>query len=518
MGQVIHIFRKDVRHFWREILLTLALLALYTWREPRQWLPWKYSEDVVSALFGSWFPGLIVLSWFLLILRVIHDESLVGDRQFWVTRPYQWKWLLVEKILFLVAFINVPLFIAHIFLLWRAEFSIAESLPSLLLIQAMWLAIAILPMTTMSTVTASLGQTALFALGTIVFLIALGTLSSFIHFPKVSAAGYIPQWLLGAILLTIFAGVIVWQYHGRETGRARICLTLAVVIVLLVQAATPPSPFPAERYVVATPSQAPAQIAFDSKTQVGAGGRVSKDKVTIQIPLKASGVPPNSLVKVDGTSVEVETAGGMRWNSGWAARGFSLGPNETSAVTDFELDKNYFEKAKSLQSQIHIWFATTVYEPTNLTRITLSESGFAVPGKAHCWIHADAPSHMLCRSAIQTPFLVAHTTPSEAPCQSKEDQKDLSPDTQYYGWNWNPYKIGAGPEMSPVEVFQLQLQHSASSGRDSVASLCPGSRVSFATLEEGTRSRFEITIDSIRLADYEVKDIGYGRATGIGWR
>jgi len=370
----------------------------------------------------------------------------------------------------------------------------------------------------MSTVTASLGQTALFALGTIVFLIALGTLSSFIHFPKVSAAGYIPQWLLGAVLLTTFAGLIVWQYHRRETGKARLGLVLTVLTVLLVQAATPPSRVPGERYVVATPSQAPAQIAFDSKTRVGAGGRVSKDKITIQIPLRASGVAPNSLVNVDSTAVEVETVGGMQWNSGWTGRGFSLTPNQTSTVADFELDKNYFEKAKSLQSRIRIWFATTVYEPTNLTRITLSESGFAVPGKAYCWIHADAPSQMLCRSAIQTPFLIANTTPGEAPCQSKEDQKELPPDTQFYGLNWNPYRSAAVPEMSPVEIFQLQLQSPASSSRDSVAQLCPGSRVSFATLEEGRRTRFEITIDSIRLAEYEVKDIGYDRATGIGWR
>jgi hypothetical protein len=29
MKQVIHIFRKDVRHLWKEIAASLALLAIY---------------------------------------------------------------------------------------------------------------------------------------------------------------------------------------------------------------------------------------------------------------------------------------------------------------------------------------------------------------------------------------------------------------------------------------------------------------------------------------------------------
>jgi len=30
---------------------------------------------------------------------VVHAESLVGDRQFWITRPYEWKKLLTAKAL-----------------------------------------------------------------------------------------------------------------------------------------------------------------------------------------------------------------------------------------------------------------------------------------------------------------------------------------------------------------------------------------------------------------------------------
>ena len=42
MSLILHIFQKDVRHLWREILVTLAALAMMTetdiWRY--DYLPW----------------------------------------------------------------------------------------------------------------------------------------------------------------------------------------------------------------------------------------------------------------------------------------------------------------------------------------------------------------------------------------------------------------------------------------------------------------------------------------------
>ena len=93
MSQVLHIFRKDTRRFWPEIVFSLA----------RLWLPWcgsircgghmlpspmaDGSDHSNIAALGTVVAGLVAASWALLISRVIHAESLVGDRQFWITRP-----------------------------------------------------------------------------------------------------------------------------------------------------------------------------------------------------------------------------------------------------------------------------------------------------------------------------------------------------------------------------------------------------------------------------------------------
>ena len=96
MNQIITIFKKDARHLWPEILVSLVLTAAlvriypYTWA-PRDYISIPLQQVAVALLF------LVPMSWWILITRLIQSESLVGDRQFWLTRPYEWKKLLAAK-------------------------------------------------------------------------------------------------------------------------------------------------------------------------------------------------------------------------------------------------------------------------------------------------------------------------------------------------------------------------------------------------------------------------------------
>ena len=55
--------------------------------------------------------GLPLVAWYL-IARLIHAETLPGDRQFWITRPYRWQSLLGAKVLFVLVFLNLPMTVA----------------------------------------------------------------------------------------------------------------------------------------------------------------------------------------------------------------------------------------------------------------------------------------------------------------------------------------------------------------------------------------------------------------------
>jgi hypothetical protein len=98
VDQIIHIFRKDVRRHWREIALSLAILAAFAWNRPAHWMPLPRGVRQDDFPFVELLVG---IGWSLLIVRVVHEEPLVGDRQFWVTRPYEWKKLLAAKALFI---------------------------------------------------------------------------------------------------------------------------------------------------------------------------------------------------------------------------------------------------------------------------------------------------------------------------------------------------------------------------------------------------------------------------------
>src|SRR5207249_4073654 len=121
-NQTLNIFWKDVRQHRWEIVLSVAIIVAYAWREVRQSRLQGVMVYDSSFFLLQWLGLLVVVGWAFLIVRSVQAECLVGDRQFWVTRPYEWKKLLAAKLLFVLAFVNVPLLILQIFLLLKAGF------------------------------------------------------------------------------------------------------------------------------------------------------------------------------------------------------------------------------------------------------------------------------------------------------------------------------------------------------------------------------------------------------------
>ena len=121
MKIIFHIFVKDLRRHWPEVLISLALIGVYVWDQPRQWVGHSFKIRLAGNFFEL-LPLLLVLAWAFLIVRVIQNDSLVGDRQYWLTRPYEWPKLLFAKLLFIALCIHAPLFVGQIVLLNLANF------------------------------------------------------------------------------------------------------------------------------------------------------------------------------------------------------------------------------------------------------------------------------------------------------------------------------------------------------------------------------------------------------------
>src|SRR5271165_5834432 len=165
MKQVLHIFAKDSRHFWPEILISLAIVAGYAWIYPSTWLTGNaiygvaggaFLPSSMEAGFLAGILGLLVpVSWWLLIARVIHGESLVGDRQFWLTRPYEWRKLLAAKVLFLIVFLYLPFVAAQLALLAEGGFRPFGYVPGLLYNLLLVTGILVMPLFALAAVTSS---------------------------------------------------------------------------------------------------------------------------------------------------------------------------------------------------------------------------------------------------------------------------------------------------------------------------------------------------------------------------
>jgi hypothetical protein len=254
MNQISNIFLKDVRRFWREGSASIALLCALGWNEVRGW---TYRDDFAFASTGlfsyRFLTGmvsvLVPVAWAFLIVRVVQGESLVGDRQFWLTRPYEWKKLLTAKLVFFFTFINLPLLILDLFLLSKAGFTPTRYAIGLLWMQLMIVLFLILPATALAAVTASIIQTLLALLIIALYMVGMATLAEYV--PSSSFSG--PADSLSAFLLIgICLAVILLQYSRRTTVASRLLISGFGGALLLLLVATPYRTIVARWYLLPT--------------------------------------------------------------------------------------------------------------------------------------------------------------------------------------------------------------------------------------------------------------------------
>src|SRR5271165_6733003 len=156
MTQILAIFVKDARHLWPHITGFLVLMLLAALLDPT----YTVQDPSVYMLLSTLLP----LASCALIVTVIHEEKLPGDRQYWLTRPISWKHLLAAKTLFVIAFINLPLLLSHVAVWLALGVPPVEHLPALLWKQVFFTVFYVLPVAVLAAITRNIGQVILAAL------------------------------------------------------------------------------------------------------------------------------------------------------------------------------------------------------------------------------------------------------------------------------------------------------------------------------------------------------------------
>lgn len=509
-NQILHIFKNDVRHFWREIVLLVAIVITYGWHTA------SHSQESDSFFVGagnSFSTGILSLlmfvSFIFLILRVVHAECPVGDRQFWVTRPYDWRKLLAAKVLFGFAFVNVPLFILQVFLLWRAGFWPPKYFAGLLGLQVLWIAFVFLPAATLAVVTSGIGQFVLTALGVLLYFIAFGALTSKIPNMGVEGAASIPGSLNYIAFYAAFLAVVLWQYARRGTVRSRLGLLGLAIAVPILFAITPYRTIIAHIYPARAAGQAfPVQLAFDPAKPASLNGDYpEKNKVHIRLPLLVSGLAEGWMVSENGRRESIEAPGGLRWESEWEHGSGSLlayRPHSSEIIT---IDKDFYERVKSVPVKIHIAFALAPARATKVVHV-VSAASFGLPGDGRCAFSPLAQNKVICFFPVKSQLMLLSAKSEEITCKPGVNEKPLPPGVVAYGWVQGISLLGAEFGINPVSARELDLPDFGEPRLDRFrGGICPGTPLTiYTSWQEGPRYRSDLEIDGIHLADYKLDD------------
>jgi hypothetical protein len=521
MKQTLHIFLNDARRLWPEIFLSLVLVAGFVLTAPYKWANpndghYSYLGPSVMQLLAYFVELLVPIGWWLLIARAVHSERLVGDRQFWITRPYEWKKLLAAKLLFLVVFLYLPFFAAQSLMLIEAGIAPASQLRgvayNLLLISG----ILVLPLVAIATVTRNLARMTLTLLGTLAclwFLLVLATLISArtINSPVASVISFVlTSCAMGAAILL--------QYAVRRTALSRTLLIATPVLLVAVQLLAPGQPDVSlmnRTYPMAEGTGAPLQISYNPQAtpQASAFVPVPSNSVGIQIPIQISGIATGTFVDIDDVKVEIEATDGSHWRSSWQPLLWHMHTaKDSSTLTNIVLPLKVFEEFKSAPLTMHLNLALTQRVEEKVTRMSNPGNEYSIPNIGNCKLNVllsspdpvtgivKANNDLDCRFGLYVPPTHVTTSWTYKPCQGAQaDLGAAMPHT--YGDYWAESVDATGLVLLPLIPFQSQnytFSNSLNGGPDK--KFCPDTpSVTFTQYALLRRSQAEVTIQGFHL-------------------
>jgi hypothetical protein len=449
MKLTFHIFWKDARHLWRELAVSLALLVVCGWTVPREWMdagPGLVAATGWSALSSGYLNGvfwnrlLIVLlpvSWLFAVVRAIQSDSLVGNRQFWLTRPYDWKQLLAAKCLFILAFVNLPLLILDLYLLAKAGFAPIPYMVGLLWIQWLITLILVIPIAALATVTATVVQLLLTLLVIVLYMVGSSFLSARMPASAFTSTEPLPTILLMATAL----GMIALQYARRRTILARSLILVPMIGLVLITLLAPYRTLINRQYpALRAGEQPPIQLALAKNPGTW---RPEPKEAWIVLPLIISRADPNSIIIMKGSHVEVDGPDGPPWDAGWTSmNSMQILPGQNHTSVTFAMPMARYQQLRYSDVRIRVVLAFTYFRDANRRTFVVPVGTFALSEGARCSAPPDDPlrtygrPHLLiCFAPLQRPSSLYVTLKlNESTCLLPENATPLPDDSTGSAW------------------------------------------------------------------------------------
>jgi hypothetical protein len=520
MMQSLHIFKKDVRRHWPEILISFTLLALYTRREVHFWETSPEYASISSFFFvlsGQYIPLFLVVSWIFVILRVVHSETLVGDRQWWVTKPYVWWQLLLSKLFFILVVIWLPLFLIQLFLLHHAGFSILTNLSRLFLMQFTLPFVVIVSGFVLASLTKNLAQ-ALLGVGIVVIVFIVGVwLDSLSSHMTGESLAFMDRFELLLVLGSI-VGVPIWQFARRRTWASRItlagCFGAATVLSVI-----PFGRSVEESYPLLATKDSLVQFTIpaipESQSNPSALPDLTSD-VRLSIPMNVSGVASGSVVVIEGMKITADPSDDSRWTRGWIGQYGQLWPEGQRAYLTYEVKRKEYERVKAKDLKLHIELALSTYQEADTRALVVPATTFRDGALGICRLVIRGYQVLQCLKPFHSAAYVGRFDAPKSPCGSVRSfpNKPVNLDVAY-AWAPPIDENFTDPGLNPVVEYHVTFNpvtripdaSSTSPVEYRATTLCPGAEIRLGRPVFKRHFRIQLELPAVRLQDLVERSI-----------
>jgi hypothetical protein len=529
MNQVLHIFKKDARRHWPEILISLTLLALFTRRELHFWLDGNGSLEVKSLIISQVtkiISPILVAFWAFLIVRVVQTDSLVGDRQWWITKPYEWTKLLFAKLLFILVFISIPLVSVQLLLLHYSGFSALHNFVGVLLMQINPLLLLILFSLTLACLTRNLGQALLAAGIVLVAMITASWLTSQFTGDSIQESSKFSQTLQSFLTFGPLLFTPIWQFARRKTWASRGALLFSFAAATLISI-LPSGNHLEQSYPLVAMKDAPVQFVVppipESKGDQGAWPNYSST-IPITIPVNVSGVAPGTMVFLDELDITSDSPQDSRWSRGWSRAYAQIWPEAQHEDLTYAVKHKEYEETKSKPLNLHIQLLLSEYQETDSRTLLVPPGPFQDNYLGICRVHPFSPSTIECFKPFQAPAYIARFDAPNSPCASVSKTFNGAPANRDVAYSWQPPRGEFLPQsgLNPIVeralnfncISRIPDSNATSRSSYSVAVLCSGAEIRLSRPVLKRQFRIQLDLPNTRLQDL-VRSLPVGASGGM---
>ncbi len=494
MTQILNIFRKDTRRFWPEIVLSVIVVFAFVLIYPNQWRVFHDRNVQQHMTFILFALGLLMVTgWGLLISRAVHAESLVGDRQFWITRPYEWKKLLAAKVLFLAAWIGVPYLLSQLLLLAEAGFHPLAYMPGLLFSLLLLSVGYLLPMVALAAVTSNFARLTMTVLGVLIVFTGYSYMVNGIPHGYTSANPY-TNAVLVPLLFVGCAAAIGMQYATRRVWISRgLLIALPILMAVSVAAYRRQSLVDRAYPVPSAAAEVPLNIVSMPNAANPVEARSWEGEDYIDLPVQYSGVAEGTAVFVDNFKFSITTADGSQWSSPWQAIQERNLPGVHHAGLHMMIGPELYERFKTAPVTLRITFAVSRYQSDTVTKMAFPAGDVAIPEIGFCT--TDLSNTLLCRDA-QQPRLTHYTVLwSHGSCSDAQ----TSPASTAASDAWIEPASRTNSVMGPVWVWRSFFYRDFEGSDYAHWHVCPGSPLTMTQYHLLERTQTSMTLTNFLL-------------------